>query len=109
MKGHALNRLRLKSGLDPNAGPTAPEALVQILTTLARDVERFEELVVVQRRTLEQVGAGRIDLSDADLTHEARRLTAEAEKVAVSAHRALEEMRRLSPAGAADQVEVERA
>jgi hypothetical protein len=100
--------LRLKSALDPNAGQGARDDLVEILIRLSRDVERFHELVDVQRRVLEERGTHPVDLSDDELAREARRLSREAERVAASAHQALQEMRRLAPGGAGGQVELDR-
>ncbi len=100
--------LRLKSALDPNAGQVARDDLVEILIRLSRDVERFHELVDVQRRVLEERSTDPVDLSEDDMARQARRLSREAERVAASAHQALQEMRRLAPSGADDQVELDR-
>jgi hypothetical protein len=66
------------------------DAVVRILMNLTCDVERFDSLVVLQRKMLEERSA------DDELPRRAERLNREAAEIAARARHALTELRGLS-------------
>jgi len=69
----------------------AGDNLVRILTKLTSDVERFDSMVVVQRKMLEERS-----LDDERLSHQSEQLSLEAAEIITHARQALEQLRHLS-------------
>jgi hypothetical protein len=74
----------------------APDDIVHILMKLTSDVERFDSLVVVQRKLLQERGAHPDALDDGQLSRQAERLNLEAAEIVAHARQALHELRHLS-------------
>ena len=91
--------LTLKPASEATVGEGTWDDVARVLTGLSRDVERFRDLVDFQRRVLDDGGIDAGGMGDDELVRQAQRLSAEAERVAAAARRALDEMRRTSPAG----------
>ena len=71
----------------------AGDNLVRILAKLTSDVERFDSMVVVQRKMLEERS-----LDDERLSHQSEQLSLEAAEIITHARQALEQLRHLSVA-----------
>jgi len=69
----------------------AGDNLVRILMKLTSDVERFDSMVVVQRKMLEERS-----LDDERLSHQSEQLSLEAAEIITHARQALEQLRHLS-------------
>jgi hypothetical protein len=70
----------------------AGDDLVRILTKLTRDVERFDSVVLRQRRMLEHLG----DLDTDQLHLHSERISLEAAEMVACARQALERLNRLA-------------
>jgi len=71
----------------------AGDNLVRILMKLTSDVERFDSMVVVQRKMLEERS-----LDDERLARQSDQLSREAAEIVTNARQALEQLRHLSVA-----------
>jgi len=69
----------------------AGDNLVRILMKLTSDVERFDSMVVVQRKMLEERS-----LDDERLSHQSEQLSLEAAEIITHARQTLEQLRHLS-------------
>jgi hypothetical protein len=76
----------------------AGDDLVRIVTKLTSDLERFDALLILHRKMLEQRSAGQSGLGDTQLTRQSERLSQEAANMVVSIQQALEQLRELSQA-----------
>lgn len=72
------------------------EDLVGILMKLTSDVERFDSMVVLQRKMLEERAAHSDALDDDGLARQSERLQLEAAEIVADARQALDQLRRLS-------------
>ena len=73
----------------------AGDDLVRILMKLTSDVERFDSMVVLQRKMLQESSA-QADSDDERLSRQSERLRLEAAEIVADAHQALDQLRRLS-------------
>ena len=73
----------------------AGDNLVRILMKLTSDVERFDSMVVLQRKMLQERSA-QADIDDERLSRQSERLRLEAAEIVADAHQALDQLRRLS-------------
>lgn len=80
----------------PRRPDQAGDDLIRILTKLTRDVERFDSVVLRQRRMLEHL-AGHLGDLDTDQLHlHSERISLEAEEMVACARQALERLNRLA-------------
>lgn len=70
--------------------------LVRALMKLTSDVERFDSMVVVHRKMLEQRATNTDAIHDDVLSNHSERLRVEAAEIVTDARHALEQLRRLS-------------
>jgi phage shock protein A len=70
--------------------------LVRILTKLTRDVERFDSVVLRQRRMLEHLAGHLDDLDTSQLHLHSERISVEAAEMVACARQALERLSRLA-------------
>jgi len=70
--------------------------LVRILTRLTDDVERFDSMVVSQRKMIELLAAHVDDLDNVQFNRQADRIRAEAAQVVACARQALDELSRIA-------------
>ena len=73
----------------------AGDDLVRILMKLTSDVERFDSMVVLQRKMLQERSA-QAHSDDERLSRQSERLRLEAAEIVADAHQALDQLRRLS-------------
>lgn len=69
--------------------------LVRVLVRLTDDVERFDSMLLLQRRIIEDRARRRGDMDDEQLGREAEAIGVEAAGLVVRAREALDELRRL--------------
>jgi hypothetical protein len=77
------------------ASEDAGSDLVRILTKLTSDVERFDSMVVLHRKVLEQRSGPVGAFDDDELNRRSQRISLEAADMVTSARQALEQLRRL--------------
>lgn len=82
--------------LRPGEVNRAQDDLVRILMKLTSDVERFDSLVVLQRKLLQERSAHPEVLDDDQLSRQAERLNLEAAEIVAHAREALNGLRYLS-------------
>jgi hypothetical protein len=69
--------------------------LVRVLVKLTDEVERFDSMILLQRRIIEDRAAHLGELDDEEVNREAQAISAEAAELVVRARQALDELRRL--------------
>lgn len=74
----------------------AGDDLVRILTKLTDDVERFDSMVMGQRKMLEHLAGHLDDLDNDQFNRQAERISAEAAEMVVCARQALDQLSRLA-------------
>jgi hypothetical protein len=84
----------LKSTLGSN--PTHPgDDLVRVLVKLTDEVERFDSMILLQRRIIEDRARHLNDVDDEEVSREAQAIKLEADELVVRARQALDELRRM--------------
>jgi hypothetical protein len=73
----------------------AGDDLEQILAKLTSDVERFDSMVVLHRKVLEERAGAGSTRDDAELSRRSERISLEAAHMVTYARQALEQLRRL--------------
>jgi hypothetical protein len=69
--------------------------LVRVLLKLTDEVERFDSMILLQRRIIEDRAAHPGELDDEEVNREAQAISTEAAELVVRARQALDELRRL--------------
>ena len=90
------DNLRLQVARDWRLHQDVGDDLARILANLTRDVERFDSMVVLQRKLLEQLECDPGLLDHAQLDREAETMRLEAAEMASRARQALEQLSRLA-------------
>lgn len=73
--------------------------LVEILTRLTDEVERFDSMVLRQRKLIEHLAGHLSDLDNDQLNRQSERISAEAAQVVACARQALDELSRIAEPG----------
>jgi vacuolar-type H+-ATPase subunit H len=73
--------------------------LVEILTRLTDEVERFDSMVLRQRKLIEHLAGHMNDLDNDQLNRQSERISAEAAQVVACARQALDELSRIAEPG----------
>ncbi len=73
--------------------------LVRIVTRLTDEVQRFDSMVLRQRKLLEHLAGHLNDLDDDQLNRQAERISVEAAQVVACARQALDELSRIAEPG----------
>ena len=73
--------------------------LVRIVTRLTDEVQRFDSIVLRQRKLLEHLSGHLNDLDDDQLNRQAERISVEAAQVVACARQALDELSRIAEPG----------
>jgi len=74
----------------------AGDDLVRIVTKLTKDLERFDALLLLHRKMLEQRAAVQAGRPDSQLTRQSEQLSQEAAQMVASVRQALEELGELA-------------
>jgi hypothetical protein len=88
--------LVLKSARDWRFNQDVGDDLARILANLTTDVERFDSMVVLQRKLLEQLDSDPALSNQAQIDREAERIRRDALEMAARARQALEQLARLA-------------